>query len=253
MDPSLSTTVMGLALLATPLLIGGRPSRKPYRWIVLALAAALFLLAPFRVLGTAFLNQRFAVFLVPGLILAFDRLSPSRALWRRLVLPAIALLWLATLALYFSAFDRESAPFRALLDRMEPGKRVLSLVYYPVSSAAPYFPYLHFANWYQVEKGGVVDFSFAEFWVNRYRYRPEHDPRLPDDFEWRPGLFDWQEHGGSTYDYVLLRANDPRVARGWQTQRVPEPITLLGHGGGWYLFARPDGAATPALPSSSLP
>lgn len=52
----------------------------------------------------------------------------------------------------------------------------------------------------QVKRGGLVDFSFAEFFPMWYRYKPELLPGLPDEFDWRPHSFRWGAHHGDRFD-----------------------------------------------------
>lgn len=229
---------VGLVLMACPWLAGGRPSRRPQRWLLFSVAAGLFALAPSTFMGTGFLYHRFAVFFVPGLLLAFERGARASAL-RRGAVPTVAALSLLALTPRFMSFNEEAKDFDQVLAAMEPQRKVLSLVYDSSSESFSSLPFLHFGAWYQVEKGGVVDFSFAEFFANPFRYRPEHDPPLPESFEWAPIQFDWHRHGGDRYDYYLMRIDParppPSPFRG-ATDRI-EPLASAGR---WLLFERTD-------------
>ena len=228
--------VVGLVLLATPWLAGGSPSRQPARWGLFGAAALFFLFGPHTVLGAGLIYQRFSAFLLPGLLVAFDVAQRPRPM-RRFVAPVVAALWLASLTPRFLDFHRESDGFREVLASAEPHRRMLSIVDAPTSRAVPWVPYLHFGAWYQVEKGGVVDFSFAEFFPNRFKYRPQQQPDLPYAFGWRPGRFSWSRHGGERYDYFLVRPaeaeGDPgRLLFSDATTR----IDVIAQSGDWVLY-----------------
>jgi hypothetical protein len=224
---------VGLFLIAAPLLMGARPSRQAWRWAPLAVTLLFHLAVPLNVLDTAFVYPRFTIFVIPGLLLALDRVLVPRLLLRYLTV-GLVVLWLAFLALRFHDFDDEARPAAELIEQMEPGKRVLSLVISADSAHLPWHPYLHFPIWYQSARGGIADFSFAEFFPNRFRYREGRDPPLPYNVEWAPYQFDWRAHDGQRYDYFLIR-------RGLQNPWDPlagatTEIELVDRRGSWWLY-----------------
>ncbi len=84
-----------------------------------------------------------------------------------------------------------------------------------------------------MKRGGPVDFSFAEFFANRYRYRPEADPNLPPNIEWRPELFRWALHDGYRYDYLLVRG--PPMSVWFEGAAVQ--YSQIAENGEWHLLA----------------
>jgi len=228
--------LVGLVLMATPWLAGGRPSRQIVRWLPFAVAVCLFVLAPATLMGTALLAPRFSVFFVPGLLIAFER-GEGASVIRRGAVAVVAALALLALTPRFVSFNREAREFEVILAGMEPNRRVLSLIYDATSENFSNRPFIHFGAWYQVEKGGVVDFSFAEFFANPFRYKPAHDPPLPEDFEWAPMQFDWRRHGGARYDYYLVRA-DPAAPPLDPFRGATDTIVQRARSGRWLLFER---------------
>lgn len=229
--------IVGLVLLLTPWLTGGTWSRNPSRWIPLAVGAVFYGLGPASIFDTALLYHRFAAAIIPGLVIAFDRGPSDLSRVRRLAMPVVIVLWMASLTPRFFTFNQEAAGLDDLLEHMEPGRRALSLMVHPRTPTVPEAPFLHFGMWYQVHKHGVVDFSFAEFFANRYRYRPEHTPSLPLNFEWNPVTFRWLLHGGDRYRYFLFRVTDPRFFERWNPfQGAPFPVDLVARSGDWWLF-----------------
>ena len=110
---------------------------------------------------------------------------------------------------HLAHFERiDVGDFGAALDHIPPNRQVAGLIF---SSESTYFaqnPFLHYASYYLVERGGKVNFSFAGYphWV--YAYRPHEDPlgASPPAFlwEWQPTRIQREELVGS-YDYVLTR------------------------------------------------
>jgi hypothetical protein len=72
------------------------------------------------------------------------------------------------------AFAKESRPLNEVLAAAEPGQRARFFVADIASPAAHnLMAYVHFPLWYQVEKGGLVDFNFAYFVSGIVRYRSD--------------------------------------------------------------------------------
>jgi hypothetical protein len=206
-------TALGILALASPMIAGARPTALGWRWIPALLCLALYLSVPQNVLGTAFIYPRYAVFLVPALFLALrpgPALGPGGRIGRTLVV-SIALVSALAMCFRFVSFEHEAKAFHGIAEHVEPGSRVLGLTYGAASTVIPYPVYLHWVCWLQVERNAVADFSFAEFFPNTFRYKPEHDPDLPPHVEWAPSAFRWVQHDGINYDYFLIR-NRERVA-----------------------------------------
>jgi hypothetical protein len=196
-----------VALLAAPWLMGLRPSRaRAIACIPFALVASIMLLAPSFALNTAFLYERFALFLLPAygwMFAAVRRLARAAPVPRRAMGDARAMscCWalLAVHALRAWRFGQEARGIDAAIARLEPGQRALILVFNRASSAAnnPYL-YIQYAAWYQAERAGMVDFNFAWFPPQIVRFRPQRLPAWLPGFEWMPERFDWTLHRGPT-------------------------------------------------------
>jgi hypothetical protein len=100
---------------------------------------------------------------------------------------------------------------------MQPGRKVCALIYDKGSSIMNNQPFLHFGSYYQVQKGGVVMFTFAGYahWPVDFqpgKYPPPGGPaRLR--WEWTPELVSMAEVY-PYYDYVLTRGSGFRPAPG---------------------------------------
>jgi hypothetical protein len=187
--------------------------------------------APSYIDFTAFVHERYAIFVLPALLCALEpRGKPIRAF--RYVLAFGAATWLGFVAWRFARFQREARPGAELIAMIEPGKRVLGLINPPTSTVFPGYPYLHFASWYPAEKGGIADFSFAIYYPNHFRYRPKQMPAFFGGVEWGPSNFDWEYHGGANYDYLLIRRRDPA----WKPYAQADvPTEIVAERGEWVL------------------
>lgn len=206
---------------------------------VLALSSYVFL--PARIAGQWYLNARYLVF---AALLAPAFLGSAVAGWRRGLVALVAglALWSdVNAAMKVAAFQREVGGFSRLLDRMEPGRRVLGLVFDRRVTGSVRQPlFLHFAAYYQALRGGDVGFSFAGLPSIPVRYRP--GGQAPHPGEWAPQDFRWDEMGPS-YDYFLVRG----VPTGDAT-RLAEHADVLLEESGWKLWRRRDGGAAGASP-----
>jgi hypothetical protein len=234
------SAVLALVMFVAPFMCGGRLSRQPWRWTLLVVSVALFLGAPNFIFGTGFIYQRFAVFCIPGLLLALDWVSHQEGsndeAWVSLSAPALVLMVLIVVGLRFWQFNIESGGLTEVLAQIPRGARLLYLPVERGSAVSPFPVYLHSGMWHQVRRGGVTDFSFARFHMNRFRYRDGVAPNLPMGFEWTPQSFDWERHGGEQFDYFLVRSvEDSRMEL---FKGAVERIVLVDRRESWWLFRR---------------
>lgn len=236
-NPALWTLFVGIFAFALPLFLGARPSRNPARWIPFAATVAIFLLVPHEFLGTAFLYSRYAVFAIPTWLYAMERKSPAPQSNIRLFLgPALAVTCTMMTTLQFWSYEPEVAGLRQVIDQLPVNARILSIPVRPNSRYMRTPVFLHTPVWYQAEKGGVVDFSFAINFPLLFRYRPETEPRIPRMFVWDPRMLKWEEHRGSSYDYFIVRdvGREPSPI----LTSIHAPVEFVGRSGMWQLFRR---------------
>jgi hypothetical protein len=181
-------------------------------------------------------GQRFAV---PALFTTVPLLRMPRGV-RGLLVTAAALAVAAgsiiNVCKHFIRFEREDVgELDDAIAAMEPRKRVAGLIYDKQSTvmSGGFATFLHFVSYYQVEKGGVVQFSYTGFphWPVQYqpgKYPPPGTvPRLR--WEWTPELVPVAELY-PYYDYVLTRGN--------AFNPPPGKFHLAWQGGRWAVWAR---------------
>jgi hypothetical protein len=138
-------------------------------------------------------GQRFAV---PALLTAIPLLRmPRGGRGVAVTLAAVAIVFgsIVNVCKHFIAFEREEVgDLDEALSVMEPRKHVAGLIYDKGSRTMNdlFVPFLHFVSYYQVEKGGVVQFGYAGFPHWPVQYQPGKFPppgTLPRPrWEWTP-------------------------------------------------------------------
>ena len=195
--------VLTIAIVILPPLCGARLSPRPERWLPFVVGLMAFFAAPAFAFLTGFFYERLGAFLVPLWLMLWN--SPrerSRLEW--IAMPLV-LLWVAANTWRFASFGHETRSFDAVAARMEPGKRVAAFV---VDNTTSWFStpvYLHFVSWYQAKTGGVVDFNFGDFQSVLLRSNVGA-PHVTEVLAWRPWFFEWTRHGGSRYDYFVVKS-----------------------------------------------
>jgi hypothetical protein len=199
------------ATLAAAFVMGvrNRSSRARRGWqpaLFLSLALACYLALPLSIRGQWNIGPRF------GLLVALFAVTTVRPLSSRAsgaVGSAAVVLCAfcgANAAWHHRQFDREVGPFDRALAAAAPGQRVLGLVYDNRGHVLNHWPYLHFAHYYTVRRGGPVGASFAAAGPMPVGLRqPEALPYLD---AWRPSEFRCDSHG-TRYDLLLVRQSHP--------------------------------------------
>lgn len=234
---SVQSMAIGLMVFSLPLLAGFTITRNRQRLALFAALALWMLLGPNYIFGNYYTFNRFAIFGIPFYLLLLE--SPRRQLSARhkgalALLVLVPVFLLLSHALRFATFDLETRGYRDISQSMEPGKRALGLMFRNTSIAYDSYQPLHFHAWYQAEKGGVADFSFAQYSL-QVTYRQDADIPIPRGFDWHPEHFDWLRHHGWEYDYFIVRHPDnPGPQLFGQTTC---PVQLIANSGDWWLFA----------------
>jgi len=201
---ALSEGIFGLSAFGLPLALGARPAREPWRWIPFAITVLLFLVVPVAALDIDLLYCRVATFALPTFLFALD-MSPEGAVQRaRALLTGLVAARLAFVSVQFERFGAEASSLHEVLSATQPGKRLLYLPSSVLSKVVPHDVYSHFGCYYQIERGGVVDYSFAELFPTWYRYLPEVEPTLPAEFDSHTHQFRYGQHDGPRFDYFLV-------------------------------------------------
>ena len=116
---------------------------------------------------------------------------------------------------------------------IEPRSKVCTLIYDKGSGVTHHQPFIHFGSWYQVEKGGMVMFTFAGYPHWPFDFQPGKDPPPGGParrrWEWTPKRVRMNEVY-PYYDYVLVRG------RGFRPP--PAKYRPIYDGSRWTVFQR---------------
>jgi hypothetical protein len=235
----------GLGLLFGAGSLVGTPSRRAERFVPLVVALAGCLAFPALFRGVGPLSPRFAVLLVPGLLLAFEpraaEAQRSSARVGRTALAALATGWVIVWLVRLPAYNRETAGVHALVASMPAGLRVRPIVFERESEAYPGVPaLLHLPAYYQVTKGGTQGYSFAMYPISVVRYRVGVPPRMGGGAEWRPEGFDWRRESDA-YDYFIVHSTSDRTRALFGTAHG---VVLDARQGDWWAYRRADAVAS---------
>ncbi len=257
----------GVFMLAAPWLMGAKlNTRTPAAFVPMLAMLVVWLLVPSAALDVEYVYHRFALYLLPAYALMFA--SPeardagakrgnvrdnTRAPRKRLVaritpIALIAICWLffGVVAEREARFAAANEPFETLLQMTEPGQRALSLVYDPASTIV-HNPYtLHgYAQWYEAEQQGFVDFSFAYLLPQIVRFKPDHVPAMRPEFSISPERFDWKAVQGRVYRYFFVHHVKPLPEHMFDNDECH--VVLRAEAGDWSLFERLE--CRPAAPA----
>jgi hypothetical protein len=222
-------------MLAAPWLLGDRVSKVREALVPFAVIALLWLLAPGELARTNLFYHRFALYLLPAYAVAFvpGAFSSRRAAAVEGGLALLCWVVLGTIALRERRFERESAPFDTVMAAAEPGQRALEFIVDPRSAAVRYkWTYHAYALWYQVDRGGFVDFNFAGLLPQAVRYRSDRAPPFNGDVL----EFDWHALDASMYRYFFVRHLTPLPAHLFDNDQCT--VNLIKEAGDWSLFER---------------
>ncbi|MDB5843142.1 MAG: GtrA family protein [Polaromonas sp.] len=249
-------------MAAAPWMMGLRIDwRRVSNWMPFLGVVLILALVPHFAFNTAFLYERFALFLLPAYAWMFSR--PTAPAGEPAPASRLGTLGMAMMAgacwavlgqhtVWSWNFRQETRDFSEILSVVEPRQRALTLVFEPNSQAAKNdIAYIHFPAWYQAEKQGLIDFNFAWFPPQVVRFRPDRLPTVTPGFDWKPEDFKWRKHRGDDYRYFFVRRDGPLPTDFFAGAPCP-PVALMTREH-WTVFERracgePPGKATIASP-----
>jgi hypothetical protein len=223
-DDLLFVALIAVVLLSLGLSLGdragGKPAARPY--LLLPLACLVLYFTSTESHGYIWLiAQRFPILLLMTSIPILPMPGGRRGRLVTAAAFAVGLVSIANTAAHFIRFQlTEVGDIDGALTSMAPRKRVCALIYDRGSNitGGQWAPFLHFGSYYQVEKGGVIMFSYAGYahWPVDFRpgrYPPPGGPAR-QRWEWTPESVSVESEIHPYYDYVLTRGNGFRPPPG---------------------------------------
>jgi hypothetical protein len=224
---------VGASFFAIPLLAGARPAKRLAVWIPFAVCLIVLLFLPTTVMGTSFVYERFTVFALPFFLLGMIPAKTGHPAWRRVAVFLI-IVWVAIIAARTVRYDSEARDFNQILSKMDSNQRAMSLIFNQGTDPSPFPIFLHFPAWYSGTKGGVVDFSFAQFYPELVVYKPSRAPVVRNPYEFEPERFTWEWTKGAGYRYFVVRS--PVDVGEFLSHGAPCRVTLAAHSNLWWLY-----------------
>ncbi|AZS52109.1 hypothetical protein DM558_15600 [Entomomonas moraniae] len=184
--------IVSIMLIILPFVLGLKLSKDYKKYVPFVIFLVIWFALPEQVVRTAFVQQRFSIFLFPFYILLFESrsvnlLSTQKVLY--FIWCCLSLLLLSLPMIDLVNFNRETKDFSDALNKIPSHKRMLGLVYDPRGSLRQGGVYIYFPSWYQAKKEGWVDFNFAWFSPQIIRYKSGHIPEALLGFAWYPKTF----------------------------------------------------------------
>ncbi len=236
-DEAYFVLTVATALLALGLAQGDKEESKPYARLLVALPLVCLLLffTQGQSRGVVWLfAQRFP-------ILAMLTMIPLLRMptgWRGHAV-TLAMLTFATGSVvntcrHFIKFQLEEVgDFDEALAQMENGKKTAALIYDKLSGITNWAPFLHFGSYYQLEHGGVIEFTYANFAHWPFAFKDDKKPPSGAPprmrWEWTPESVTIDELY-PYFDYVLTRGPGFRAPPGTYHRKW--------HGDRWEVWER---------------
>ena len=243
--------LIGLLLLILPWLYGAKPRRSRMAWAPFIVYCFWMFIVPSTLAGTAFVYQRFGFFGLPLYYSAFLMEGPPmpRQNLIKYGLAGFSFLIICLRCMQVDIFNREMEGYRSVISHTEPGRRLVSMAFDRDSRSSDNAPLmLQIGGWYQAERGGLAEFSFARFPGLPLVFKSKTGPGIYGGFEWMPGVFDWERNDGEHIDYLLVR--HPQDGSEWIADRTHGRMSLLARDGLWQLFGKKAVYETISPPSS---
>lgn len=231
-----AASALGLIFLGIVAFSLGRPSREPERFLPLLVMLLGYCLFPLSLGGFTPLHPRFAAFLVPTVLLAFQPNTRSRSPYFDGFIAFATAAWFCLFAIRLRQFARETQPIADFIARMPAGLYIRPLIFDRGSEAFPGLPaMLHLSAYYVPEKGGYQGYSFAMYPTSVVRYHPDIVPTMDRGAEWHPEWFSAAEELGG-YHCFLVHSALERSAELFDAQA--EQMSLVFHEQDWWAYAR---------------
>jgi hypothetical protein len=233
--------LFGCLILLLLILSFGRPSRVPERYLPLAFMLVAYCLFPLALGGFGPLHPRFAAFIVPALLLAFEPGVEAEHSMLPGLVAATCLAWLGLFAHRLIAFARETRPIADFVADMPAGLSIRPIVFERTSEAFPALPaLLHLSAYYVPEKAGRQGYSFAMYPTSVIRFQPGVIPTMDRGAEWNPDGFSAQEELGQ-YDCFLVHSASDRSFQLFGARA--NEVSLAFHEAGWWAYLGPSAQA----------
>lgn len=206
---------------------------QPLTW-TFAFVLLLYLFFP----EDYFISKRMMPFVAALFLINFvPHKKPGTMGVKKLLVTVLVVSWTAFLSARFWKYNLEAKQIDSIIEVMEPRKRVLGLMFQRFHKDAFAFPFVHFVNWYQAEKGGYVRHTFTSYRSpTLVRFKSPEEMAYHNHYSllcWQPGKFDWYRE--THFDYFIVRSPVDLAERLFPEKKK---VKLVKQVGSWWLYAR---------------
>lgn len=110
---------------------------------------------------------------------------------------------------YIACEKEEVGDIEGAIHHIPYGKTVAALIFDRYSKYIEWAPYLHFGSYYQLERGGMLQFNYAPWPHWPYAYKPGVHPTVVTTpaprWEWTPEQRDVKRELVPNYEYLLVK------------------------------------------------
>lgn len=153
-----------------------------------------------------------------------------------------------TCRVYIACEREEVGDVDGAIEHIPYGKTVAALIFDRYSKYIEWAPYLHFGSYYQLERGGLLQFNYAPWPHWPYAYKQGVHPAVVTTpsprWEWTPEQRDVKHELVPNYEYLMVKG----------TFRPPAgTYTMTWQGNKWSVWQRSAVAAAPAPEPPAAP
>jgi hypothetical protein len=229
-----AASAFGVLLLGLVVSSLGRPSHALERALPLSFMVLGYCLFPLSLGGFGPLHPRFAVFMVPALLIACEPRVAARSSRIATYIALASVAWLGLFVQRLSLFARETRPVFDFVSRMPSGLSIRPIVFERTSSAFPALPaLLHLSAYYVPEKAGRQGYSFAMYPTSVIRYVSTVTPTMDGGAEWHPETFSASAELDQ-YDCFLVHSTTDRASELFGTRE--RELSLVFHEASWWAY-----------------
>jgi hypothetical protein len=222
------------------LFVGVRASKEraelPEACKILLLVTGLFFLTflalPHTIKWFGFVDGRIVpLFLIFPLIAGE---SLPGALWVRRVSPLMTSLVVGGVWIASARFQLEAAGYKEVLAQIPANASILNLPVDPDSAVFTGHPFVHYDKLVLLDRPAIPSDVWFHQGTALYPTPANPSLSLPETYvESNLGSIAWNDYTLNVWDYVLIRARDPKLLG-----EVPKSLRLVDHRGGWWLLQR---------------
>ncbi len=225
-DEAWFIATIAVAFLAFGLAQGDRERARPEARLLVVLPIACFVLyfTTGESRGPVWLfSQRFPILFLMTMIPMLRFPAGARGFALTAAAVAVAVGSTVNVCKHYIRFQLdEVGDIDGAIAAIPPAQKVAALIFDKYSAVTNWAPFLHFGSYYQLKKGGMVEFTYAGYahWPFDFKngqYPPQ--PGLPPGparprWEWTPESISVNGELYPYYDYVLVRGNGFRPPEG---------------------------------------